>query len=1000
MTIEGAPPRVFALQPGEPFARRFAEGVFSRFSDPMTVARTLVLVGTRRAQRAIEEALADGAPGPGLLPRVELLSELYADPLASDLPAAIPRMRRQLRLTRLVEHFLAHEPLAPAAAAAGFAESLAGLIDSFHEEGIAPDALDGLLDAREVEAGPADGAAAHWQQTLRFVDIVRREWPAIRAETEAGAPDPAERQRAAVEALLAGWSAAPPATPVIVAGSTGSAGSTAELMAAVARLPQGALVLPGFDPEVEPEIWRAAGPDHPAGIFRPVLARLSLAPDRVRPWVEAQPSSRRALMAQALRPAPVTDHWHDAAAELHAIAEDATDGLTLIEAENPRDEAEAIAAAIRGALEEPGTIALVTPDAALARRVVAALSRFRIVPDDTLGRPLAQAAPAVLLRLVAALATGEADAVALAALLQHPLVRPGMARGEHLDHARAYERRVLRGAAPPGEPGRLPPWPPPREDPEGAGRGSLTARHARREAWRAAIEAAVAPLTAALARGACLGDAVGALRDAAEALTDAGDGPESHGPEIWRESAGERLAEFFTGLEAAADAFGDGPVRDFPALLLDLMRGETVRPAPGEPHPRVAIRGPREARVETADLVILAGLNDGVWPTPADPGPWLSRPMHAALGLPLPERSIGLAAHDFLQGACQPQVILSRSRKVDGVPSVASRWLIRLETLIEGIGAKDCLDAMRGRGDRWLALARQLAEPAALLPPAERPRPVPPPGARPRQLSVTQIETLIRDAYAIYARKVLGLKPLDPLGRAAGPLERGTVVHAIMQRFTARTLPDWPGSAVAHAILMDVADEVLARDVPWPDLRRAWRARIERFAGSFIAAEEVRRGDATPNATEAAGEIRLDLPGGPFIITARADRIDRLAGGGAAIYDYKTGRLPKKAEIGAGFAQQLHVQAAILSAGGFERLPAAETAHGGYLDVGGSGSGNDVIVQFEPGEVEQRLDEVRRLLGAYDAGAPWVALGRPQRVFDKGDYDHLARRQEWWGSDE
>ncbi|HET7409924.1 MAG TPA: double-strand break repair protein AddB, partial [Paracoccaceae bacterium] len=864
MRLDEDMPRVFALPPGEPFARRFAEGFHARIRDPLTAAQTLVLAGTRRARRAIGEALADAAPGPGLIPRVELLSELHADPLATDLPPAIPRMRRQLRLTRLVERFLEREKLAPAACAADLAESLAELIERFHEAGIAPDGLDRLLDG----AALGDGPAAHWERTLRFVDIIRREWPRICSEAEGGAPDPGARQRAAVEALVAAWAAEPPQHPVIVAGSTGSAGSTAELMAAVARLPQGAVVLPGFDAGVEPAIWRAAGPDHPAGIFRPVLDRLALAPDAVRPWVATPPSPRRALMAQALRPAPVTDHWHAAAPALAGMVVDATEGLTLIEADSPRHEAEAIAVAIREALEGPGTIALVSPDAALARRVTAALSRFEIVPDDTLGRPLAQSAPAVLLRLVAALAAGRADMVAIAALIQHPLVRPGMPRAEHLRRARAYERRALRGVTPRPAPGRLPSWP--KLTGKEAADDAARARQADGEAWLAAVEAAVAPLARALTRGGSLAEAVAALRRGAEALTDAGDGPE-----LWREAAGERLAQFFADVEVAADAFGDGPVDDFPALLLGLMRGETVRPAPGQPHPRVAIRGPREARVEGADLVILAGLNDGVWPAAADPGPWLGRPMCAELGLPVPERSIGLAAHDFLQGACQPRVILSRSRKVGGTPTVASRWLIRLDTLVEGIGAKDCSQAMRARGDRWLALARRLAEPQALLPPAERPRPVPPPEARPRKLSVTQIETLIRDAYAIYARKVLTLKPLDPLGRTAGPLERGNVVHAIMQRFTERTSPDWPGAAAARDILMAEADEALARDVPWPDLRRAWRARIERFAGWFVAAEEARRADATPVAAEIFGRIGLDLPGGPFEIVAKADRIDR-----------------------------------------------------------------------------------------------------------------------------
>ena len=752
-------------------------------------------------------------------------------------------------------------------------------------------------------------------------------------------------------------------------------------MAAVAALPQGAIVLPGFDPGVEPAIWDAAGPEHPAGIFRPLLDRLGIAPDAVRPWCEAAPSPRRKLLAQALRPAPVTDHWRDKAPELLAVADEATAGLALVEADSPRHEAEAIAVAIREALETPGaTVGLVSPDAGLARRVAAALDRFRIVPDDTLGQPLALAPPAVLLRLVAGAAAGQAGPVQLAALLQHPLVRPGMDRRTHLGHARDYERRVLRGVAFCAAAGRLPGWP--RASAEGA-------------AWRAAVEAALAPLAEALAGNASLGAIVRAVRAAAERLTDDGSGPE-----VWAGAAGHELDAFTAELEQHADAFGDGPVADFPALLLGLMRGRQLRPSPERPHPRVAIWGPREARVQGADLMILAGLNDGVWPAAADPGPWLSRPMHAAIGLPLPEHTVGLAAHDFLQGACQPRVLLTRARKVDGVPTVASRWLIRLETLVEGIGAGGAMQAMRGRGGRYLGLAQRLGRPDAPVPAAARPAPTPPPHARPRRLSVTDIERLIRDAYGIYAKHVLRLKPLEPLGRPADARERGSLVHEIMQRFTERT-PAWPGVEAARAVLMQAADEVLADEVPWPDLQRAWAARIGRFADWFVAGEAARREGSRPLGCEVHGRMRLDLPGGPFEITARADRIDRLQDGRAAIYDYKTGQPPSKKQVETGFAQQIHLQAAMLAQGGFDGLPAMETACGAYIGLTGAGDGGRLTeVETAPDQLALDLARTAELLSAYDAGAPYISLGRTETVRRGGDYDHLARRAEWWGGDE
>lgn len=982
MSLDGPTPRVYSLPPGLPFARHFAAGFHARIVAPETVGRTVILLNTRRALRAIEDALAELAPRPGLLPRLELMSELYTDTLAADLPPAIAPLRRQLRLTRLVAHFLAAgheagEAVAPASAAPDLAEELALLIDRFWDEGLTADCLDGLLEGTELGAG----AAAHWQRTLRFVDIVRRAWPAICNEAEGGAPDPRQRQRAAVAALAERWQAEPPTHPIIVAGSTGSVGSTRELMAAVAGLPQGAIVLPGFEPDVEPAIWQEAGPEHPAGIFRPLLDRLGMAPSAVCLWQEVPKSPRRSLLLQALRPAPVTDHWREAAARLGAAVGEATHGLALMEADSPRHEAEAIAVAIREALETPGaTVGLVSPDAGLARRVAAALNRFGVVPDDTLGQPLALAPPAVLLRLITAVAAGGADAVQVAALLQHPLVQPGIDRQAHLGHARAYERSALRGVAARDGAGRMPGLPDaPAED----------------AAWLAALEAALAPLARALAGAEPLGAIVPVLRTAAERLTDAG-----NGAEVWAGAAGQELHAFTTELERHADAFGDGPVADFPTLLLSLMRGRQVRPSPERPHPRVAVWGPREARVQGADLMILAGLNDGVWPAATDPGPWLSRPMHDAIGLPLPERAIGLAAHDFLQGACQPRVLLTRARKVDGVPTVASRWLVRLETLVEGIGATDALQAMRDRGERYVELAQRLGRPEATVPSAARPAPAPPLWARPRRLSVTDIERLVRDAYAIYAKHVLRLSPLEPLGRAPDARERGSLVHRIMERFTARTV-SWPGAGAARAILMLAADEALAAEVPRPDLRRAWRARIGRFADWFVENEEARRSSGRPIACETRGRMRLELAGGPFEITARADRIDALQDGRAAIYDYKTGAPPSKKQVESGFNQQIHLQAAILERGGFDGLPAMETACGGYIGLTGSADGGRATdVGTAPAEIAKHVDDLAKLLSTYDAGSPYVALGRVESVRTRGDYDHLARRAEWWGAEE
>jgi double-strand break repair protein AddB len=986
MTLfDGPAPRLFALPPGADFAEAFAQGLRARAkgAPPEALARAEVMLNTRRGLRAIEEALVASAGGSALLPRLSLLSELGEDPLAcADLPPAIDPLRRQLRLTRLVEVYLERTEGAPVTAAPDLAEALGRLLDELQEEGVDAAALDGLVTGELPER-----AAAHWQHTLKFVDIVRKAWPAIRAEAEGGALDPKARQRLVIERRIADWAAAPPEHPVIAAGSTGSVTSTAELLAGIARLPQGAVVLPGFDSAMDPEIWEKMGPDHPMAPFRGLLDLLGVKPATVRPWVEGETSGPRLrLLAQALRPAPVTDAWQREAPALASEAAAATAGLTLIEAPTPRHEAAAIALAMRRGLEAPGRrIALITPDAALARRVTAELGRYGVLPDDSLGQPLAQSPPGVFLRLVAEVAAQGAEPVRLAALLQHPLTRAGLPRQEHLALARRFERKVLRERPQPGLPlGALPEWTEASDD---------------EAVWRDRIEGILGGLARVL-EGGTLAGAVAAHMAAAEGLSR--EGPEAE-PEVWAKQAGGELLEVMQRLARHADAHGDGAAEGYLALLGNLLGRESLPPEAERPHPRVMIWGTQEARIQGVDLAILGGLNEGVWPQAPRPDPWLSRPMRETLGLPSEDRQIGLSAHDFLQGAARAgigrDVILTRARKVEGTPSVASRWLIRLESLLGGLGDGAALAAMRARGGKLLGLVALEHLPGVEVPRADRPMPRPPLAARPRQLSVTQIETLIRDAYAIYAYKVLGLRPLDPLGRPPDFRERGTVVHTILERFVRATGALLPERQEARALLLQVADEILATEVPWPDTRRVWRARIGRFADWFLEGEVRRRIEGRPQGLEVKGALGLETPVGGFELTARADRIDLLAGGGAAIFDYKTGDPPSKKQIENGFSHQLHLQAAILMAGGFAELGALEARSGAYLGLTGSGEGGkEQAVEGLSDEVALHMQRLAALLAAYDqAETPYIARGRAEKQSFEGDYDHLARRGEWDG---
>ncbi|MBY8977040.1 double-strand break repair protein AddB [Rhodobacteraceae bacterium NNCM2] len=981
---------VMCLPAGARFAEAFARGFWARYGalPPHEIAAIDILLNNHRSVRVVTDALTTQAPGAVLLPRIRVLAELGSDPLTCpDLPPAVPSVRRHLRLIRLVEAFLRREGgsrIAPISAAPDLARSLANLLDECDEIGLPLDELDNAAGEEHAE---------HWSRSLRFFEVIRTFWPQIMTEEEGGALGPKARQRAVIERLIADWRDAPPRHPVIAAASTGSVATTATLMAAIAGLPQGAVLLPGFDRELPLDIWStvASGdcPEHPMAPFAAFLGLLDLAPSDVATWSsETVPEARHNLMTQVLRPAPVTDAWHRDAEPLSACLADATASMTLVEAASPRHEAAAIALAVRRALDEPNkTVLILTQDAGLGRRITAELDRFGIEPDDSLGKPLAHSPPGVFLRLIAGIAAGRAGPVEISAFLSHPLFRAGQT-GDAYSHIERYERDVLRarGAS---ITDILPDWP--AGEPE-----QLT--------WLSSVKEALRPLCMALQSGKDLHAVTTAHIAAAERLTTGPDGV----AEIWEKEAGAVAKRLFDQLVRSADAFGPDAVTGYDALITSLMHSEEVR-LPGQtPHPRVTLMSPRESRVASADLVVLAGLNEGGWPRLPSVDPWLSRPMRAALGLPPPERVIGLSAHDYLQGAMAPEVILTRAVKVEGTPTIPSRWLTRMEILVDGLdrhrgGEPHTIDEMRGRGRALTDLIDLIHHPdealrAAMLP-ATRPMPMPPVEARPRRLSVTVIENLIRDAYAVYASKILRLRALDPLGHAPDMRDRGMLIHKILETFTRETPGPLPENA--RDLFLGIAEQTLSEQIPSPSLRRIWYSRIARFVDWFLVEEARRRADGGDARVEIKGEMPLK-GAGEYLITARADRIDLLPDGTAAIYDYKAGAPPSGKTIDAGFNHQLHLQAAILAAGGFEGLQAAEAHLGAYIGLTGSEvGGKETRRENLSAEVAEHLDRVRLLLAAYDRPeTPYRSRGMVEQNAFVGEFDHLARVGEWKSDDD
>ncbi len=952
---------LYALPPGADFAGDLVAGLLARHDarPPEALAQVTLYLNASRTLRAVREAF-DRA-GARLLPRMRLIADLGGGPLESPLT-------RMLDLASLIEAAARAQPdLIAGQSVPALAQSLAALMAEMQLEGADADALD------RIDVGEH---AAHWQRALAFLRIAARAY--LR-------PDPIDRearQRAAAEALARDWAEGRnlPQGPVIVAGSTGSHGATRGFMQAVARLPEGAVVLPGFDFSEPDSLWQRLlhdrAEEHPQARFAPLVAAFG----RPRLWHgETSASPRTRLVGLALRPAPVTDQWVAEGPALGNLLA-ATEGITLIEADQPQAEADAIALAMREAVEAGQPVTLIAADRGLTRRVTAALDRWRLIPDDSAGRPLSLSAAGLFLRQLAGL-NGRALAVdGLVILLKNQRVAMD-ARGEHLRHARDLELHLrAKGPAFP-DAGFLREWGGRRPD-----RGPWAG-------WLAGILTRIAPLATDRAERP-VSARLAELTELAESLAA---GPSGDGAALWHDEAGRLSHAVLSGLARAARDHHRLAAPDFAALVGQQLDAQALRAEPGA-HPLIRIRGPREARTDATGFVILGGLNEGGWPQTPAPDPWLSRAMRLSAGLDLPERAIGLSAHDFQQGLAAPRVMLTRARRDADAETVPARWLNRLTNLLGGLpaqGGAEALAGMRARGARWLVLAEALARPRDAVrkanPPAPRPAPIPPRDAL-AEISVTQVSRLIRDPYGVYAEKILRLRPLAPLHpRPDDPRLRGTLLHEIAEAVTRNLAAIGPDAAALEAHFRAVTVRVLAANVPWPAERVFLDARLTAIAARLAADDAARLAVQQPVVVERGGGAPLPQSG--VRLTARPDRLDRDGAGAIWVYDYKSGRLPTDKQIAA-FDKQLPLTAALVLRGAFDGLAPAPLAGVAYIALGGEGRTEPRDVTEDTArEAWARLDA---LLTLYQAGARgFAALSRLEKAQHVGDYAHLARFGEW-----
>lgn len=1051
--------RVLTIPPGLPFLPTLAAAICDGDvvpgfrldpAAPEKLASLTIYVPTRRAVRVLRSEFVTLMGGrAAILPLIRPLGETDDDsgyfdlepPEILDLADPLPTTARLLELARLIlawrnklpETVARMHPDSPLAAPASpadavwLARDLSELIDSIETE---------ERDWDDLRRLDTDTYSAWWQLTAEFLKIASYFWPARLEELKASS---SARHRNALLRVEARRLAALDgrADPVIVAGSTGSVPATAELIGVVAGLQQGAVVLPGLDQSMDEEDWQQVAPigadgllpdpacrSHPQYGLAMLLHKLGLRRDEVIPLGEAPPDLqlRQAILSAALAPAQATSRWNIWRNKLDADAfEKAFADAGLIEAANEREEAAAIAVALRLALERPGRhgasqAALITPDRGLARRVKAELARFGIEADDTAGTPLMATAQGTLTRLLLECTLRPGDPVALIALLKHPLARFGLDAETLPKAASALELLALRGGVGSVDISAL--------DVLLDNRLAEQAKAYHEPQWRKSIP--VEAIEPARALASAIVEAVRSLTDAL-LVPDAGGGlrqarplsdwaertgrclesvaccpAKGFGP-LWADEAGSALADLLSSIiDTDGIIEADGP--QWVDILDAFLAGEQVKPR-AMSHPRVFIFGTLEARLQTVDTLILGGLNEGTWPAQTSGNPFLSRMMKTGIGLEPPERRTGQHAHDFEMANGTRHLIYSRSARLGTAPAVASRWLQRLLAL----GGKDFGEGLRQRARVYCHWASCLDDGEGQEP-AARPDPRPPAEMQPKSYSFSEVGRLRRDPYSVYARRILRLDPLDGYNSDPGAAERGTLYHRIVDRFIRER--QLAGTSTASEAMSRILNEEFDHENLPPHVDAVWRPRFAEVGSAFLKWQAKREGTIVESFTEV--RARLDLPALGVSLTGVADRIDLKPNGMADIIDYKTGSSPSKAQARSLLEPQLALEAAALMGGAFRNIKALKPDDLLYVRLRPGSRFDEESVNNEKGKVpasvqiksaeylaQESLQELQRFIDVLrkgDRGFMSRLVPASARDF-AGDYDHLARVAEWATAD-
>ncbi len=965
----------YSIPPSEPFLRRLAEWVLAEYGhDTLTFTQALILLPGRRACKSLRDIFLDVTGGkPLLLPRIQPIGDVEDnDFLLVQVDAGtqppIDALRRQLLLMQLVNNFERHRQgrAYNMEKSAQLATDLGDLLDEVQREGLDFSGLENIV--------PSD-LQRHWQQTLDFLKIVSQHWPKA-LETES-ASDPVQYRNKLLGKLAASLEAKPPAFPIIIAGSTGSQPATARLIAAVAKLPEGRVVLPALDKNLTENEWKAVDETHPQFMLKQLLERIGCKRSQVKDLCPDRANARSKCISEIFKPSEYTSSWKASACDIGQGLRN----MHLIHADTLLDEARSIAIVLRGILGQAGkTGVLITPDRQLARMVSAEMQRFGISIDDSAGKNLSDSPTGIFLQLVINAIKSDMSPIALLALLRHPLASAGIETAQCRQYAAVLEKQLLRGIR--------------RE----AGLGALIEAAQVKgfeplAQWLAAIHEKSEAISTLFKnkKSVSFGQLLQLHIQFAEWMVTT---PDVEGHSIlWAREAGQLASSWLTQLLEHADVLPDVDTAIYPATFGALMSMQSYWPQATQ-HPRIHILSPIEARLQQYDCVILGGLTEKSWPAATEADPWMSRPMRKAFGLPALETAIGQAAHDVFSHCHADEVWLSRSHKVEGVPTVDSRWLVRLETLASTKAA----DVHRQMYIHNINAAKAYLNAPDVMASITAPSPRPPFTARPQRMRVTDIDKWLADPYYIYAKYILRLRQLDDLDKDPDNADFGNLIHHALDLFVQRCPQALPADALV--VLHECGREAFSAYANYPAVQSLWWPRFESVCTWFLQQEEIARTAGTIVLSEVQGEWLCKVQDHPLTLVARMDRAELQPDGSLRIIDYKTGSVPSNTDIKNGLGNQLYMSALIVRHGTVMAsmpIPKPKSFALEYWKLAAKHADADTIsVPVDEDILVAREEMLRKLILQYqDEKQPYAATPASQGGIAYNEYDHLTRRLEW-----